>query len=89
MTATDLEDPSRFLRSGEIVLSGPVWWNATDGPARARRFASALARSGANALLAGMESPGAVPAGLDDSCRDHGTALLAVPAWTPVGSPAR
>ncbi|MER0444275.1 PucR family transcriptional regulator ligand-binding domain-containing protein [Streptomyces sp. Edi4] len=78
VTATDLEDPTRFLRSGEIALSGLVWWNAADGPARTRRFVSALARSGANALLAGEESHGAVPADLVDSRRDHGIALLAV-----------
>ena len=26
VTATDLEDPARFLQPGELVLSGLVWW---------------------------------------------------------------
>ncbi|MEU7733857.1 helix-turn-helix domain-containing protein [Streptomyces griseus] len=82
VTATDLEDPTRFLRPGEIVLSGLVWWNETDGPTRTERFVAALARSGATALLAGEETHGTVPADIVDSCREHGIALLAVPAHT-------
>lgn len=82
VTATDLEDPARFLRPGEIVLSGLVWWNEADGRTRTERFVSALARSGAVALLAGEETHGAVPADIVDSCREYGIVLLAVPAHT-------
>ncbi|MFD4235859.1 PucR family transcriptional regulator [Streptomyces sp. NPDC058542] len=82
VTATDLEDPARFLRPGEIVLSGLVWWNEANGRTRTERFVSALARAGATALLAGEETHGAVPADIVDSCREHGIALLAVPAHT-------
>ncbi|MCM2410319.1 PucR family transcriptional regulator [Streptomyces sp. RKAG290] len=82
VTATDLEDPARFLQSGEIVLSGLVWWNETDCRARTERFVRALAESGATALLAGEETHGTVPADVSDSCREHRIALLAVPAHT-------
>ncbi|MFF1695828.1 PucR family transcriptional regulator [Streptomyces sp. NPDC058257] len=82
VTATDLEDPTRFLQVGEIVLSGLVWWHEADRRARTERFVSALAESGATALLAGEETHGSVPADIVDSCREHGIALLAVPAHT-------
>lgn len=38
VTDTDLEDPTRFVRSGEVVLSGLVWWAAEGGQGRAGRF---------------------------------------------------
>ncbi|MEV0323886.1 helix-turn-helix domain-containing protein [Streptomyces sp. NPDC050658] len=82
VTATDLEDPARFVQPGEVVLSGLVWWNAADGRGRAERFVAALARSGAAALLAGEETHGSVPADVVDACRSHGMALLSVPAHT-------
>ncbi|WP_327350907.1 helix-turn-helix domain-containing protein [Streptomyces sp. NBC_01304] len=82
VTATDLEDPARFVQPGEIVLSGLVWWNAADGHARTERFVSALAAAGAAALLAGEETHGTIPADVVNSCRAHGIALLAVPAYT-------
>lgn len=81
-TATDLEDPARFLRPGEIVLSGLVWWNPADGPARTDRFVSALSTAGAGALLAGEETHGTIPADLVEACRAHRVPLLAVPART-------
>ncbi|MFD9265818.1 PucR family transcriptional regulator ligand-binding domain-containing protein [Streptomyces goshikiensis] len=46
VTATDLEEPGRFLGPGELVLSGLVWWTAGD-LAKADRFVSALAAAGA------------------------------------------
>ncbi|MGW2650764.1 PucR family transcriptional regulator [Streptomyces sp. NPDC001393] len=82
VTATDLEDPARFVQPGEIVLSGLVWWNEADGRARTERFVSALAQAGATALLAGEETHGSIPVDIVDSCRAHGIALLAVSART-------
>ncbi|WP_406150798.1 PucR family transcriptional regulator [Streptomyces sp. NBC_01012] len=82
VTATDLEDPSRFLQRGEVVLSGLVWWKTTDRPEKADRFVAALQSTGAVALLAGEETHGAVPDALVDSCRARGIALIAVPAHT-------
>ncbi|WP_258177246.1 PucR family transcriptional regulator [Streptomyces solincola] len=82
VTATDLEDPARFLQRGEIVLSGLVWWAPGDGRDKIDRFVSALRTAEVSALLAGEETHGEVPAELAASCRDHRVALLAVPART-------
>ncbi|MFJ3582252.1 PucR family transcriptional regulator [Streptomyces sp. NPDC090127] len=82
VTATDLEDPSRFLQPGEIVLSGLVWWSPDADPGKTERFVSALRSVGAAALLAGEETHGTVPDELLDACREHRVALLAVPAQT-------
>ncbi|MGW4265027.1 PucR family transcriptional regulator [Streptomyces californicus] len=82
VTATDLEDPARFLRPGEIVLSGLVWWSPDDGPAKADRFVAALRSAGAVALLAGEETHGSVPGAVVDACRVHRIPLLAVPSRT-------
>ncbi|MFE0648401.1 PucR family transcriptional regulator [Streptomyces sp. NPDC059534] len=82
VTATDLEDPARFLQPGEVVLSGLVWWGRDGDPAKTDRFVSALREAGAVALLAGEQTHGEVPAELTEACRRHRVALLAVPAHT-------
>ncbi|WP_411070287.1 PucR family transcriptional regulator [Streptomyces sp. cmx-4-25] len=82
VTATDLEDPERFLQQGEIVLSGLVWWSRDGAPAKTDRFVSALRRAGAVALLASEETHGHVPRELVDACRRHRVALVAVPPHT-------
>ncbi|MFC9173559.1 helix-turn-helix domain-containing protein [Streptomyces sp. NPDC101230] len=82
VTATDLEDPGRFLQWGEIVLSGLVWWSAADEEGTADRFVTALRDAGAAALLAGEETHGRVPEVLVDVCRRHGIALFSVPVHT-------
>ncbi|MCQ4208256.1 helix-turn-helix domain-containing protein [Streptomyces longispororuber] len=82
VTATDLEDPTRFVQSGDIVLSGLVWWHEAGHRARTDRFVSALTAAGAVALLAGEETHGRVPGEVADACREHGLALLSVPAHT-------
>ncbi|MEV7613259.1 helix-turn-helix domain-containing protein [Streptomyces sp. NPDC089799] len=81
VTATDLEDPGRFLERGELVLSGLVWW-APDEPSRTERFVAALSAAGATALLAGEETHGGVPEDLVATCRAHRMPLVAVPART-------
>lgn len=81
VTATDLEDPGRFLGPGELVLSGLVWWSPGD-PAKADRFVAALAEAGATALLAGEETHGRVPDELVAACRAHRMPVAAVPATT-------
>ncbi|MYV59526.1 PucR family transcriptional regulator [Streptomyces sp. SID4931] len=82
VTATDLEDPGRFLQRGELVLSGLVWWAPADDEAKAERFVAALAEAGAVALLAGEETHGGVPEVLVEACRRHGIAILSVPVHT-------
>lgn len=81
VTATDLEDPGRFLGPGELVLSGLVWWTEGD-PAKADRFVATLAEAGATALLAGEETHGRIPDELVAACRAHRLPLAAVPATT-------
>ncbi|MFB8382156.1 PucR family transcriptional regulator [Streptomyces rubiginosohelvolus] len=82
VTATDLEDPGRFLQRGELVLSGLVWWAPADDGAKAERFVAALEEAGAVALLAGEETHGGVPEVLVEACRRHGIAILSVPVHT-------
>ncbi|MFJ6777647.1 PucR family transcriptional regulator [Streptomyces yangpuensis] len=81
VTATDLEEPGRFLGPGELVLSGLVWWAEGDS-VKADRFVSALAEAGATALLAGEETHGRVPDALVAACRAHRVPIVAVPART-------
>ncbi|WP_326586779.1 PucR family transcriptional regulator [Streptomyces sp. NBC_01294] len=81
VTATDLEEPGRFLGPGELVLSGLVWWSEGDA-AKADRFVTALAEAGATALLAGEETHGRVPDELVAACRAHRVPIVAVPART-------
>ncbi|MFB7177949.1 PucR family transcriptional regulator [Streptomyces sp. NPDC056257] len=81
VTATDLEEPGRFLGPGELVLSGLVWWSEGD-EAKADRFVTALADAGATALLAGEETHGRVPDALVAACRAHRVPIVAVPART-------
>ncbi|MGW7548550.1 PucR family transcriptional regulator [Streptomyces sp. NPDC054770] len=76
VTVTDLEDPARFVRPGEVVLSGLVWW----APGKAERFVSALKEAGAAALFAGEETHGGVPEELVEACVRHGVPVAGVPA---------
>ncbi|MFJ5265052.1 PucR family transcriptional regulator [Streptomyces sp. NPDC088387] len=80
VTVTDLEDPARFVRAGEVVLSGLVWWTPQDGHDRAERFVSALKDAGAAVLLAGEETHGSVPETLVEACVRHDIPVAAVPA---------
>ncbi|MER6383666.1 helix-turn-helix domain-containing protein [Streptomyces sp. NPDC001250] len=80
VTVTDLEDPARFVRPGEVVLSGLVWWSPGGGSGRAERFVSALKDAGAAALLAGEETHGAVPDDLVEACVRHRVPVVGVPA---------
>ncbi|MEU6566118.1 PucR family transcriptional regulator [Streptomyces parvulus] len=80
VTVTDLEDPARFVRPGEIVLSGLVWWSADGGPGRAERFVRGLREAGAVALLAGEETHGSVPGDLVEACARHAMPVAGVPA---------
>ncbi|WP_353945243.1 helix-turn-helix domain-containing protein [Streptomyces sp. HUAS MG91] len=79
VTVTDLEDPARFVRAGEAVLSGLVWWTPQDGAGKADRFVRALRAADAAVLLAGEETHGAVPDALIEACVRHGMPLAGVP----------
>ncbi|MCS0604886.1 helix-turn-helix domain-containing protein [Streptomyces sp. LP11] len=80
VTVTDLEDPARFVRPDEVVLSGLVWWSADGGRDKAERFVSGLKDAGAVALLAGEETHGSVPDALVEACERHGVPVAGVPA---------
>ncbi|ANP51727.1 hypothetical protein J2Z21_009448 [Streptomyces griseochromogenes] len=80
VTVTDLEDPARFVRPDEVVLSGLVWWSAGGGKDKAERFVSGLKDAGAVALLAGEETHGAVSDDLVEACLRHGVPVAGVPA---------
>ena len=82
VTATDLEDPGRFLQRGEAVLSGLVWWRANGGRRKAERFVTALSTTGSAVLLAGEETHGGVPDDVLAACRAQRIAVIAVPAHT-------
>lgn len=71
----DLADPGRFLRGGELVLTGLAWWRR-DGDAES--FVRVLDRAGVAALAAGEVEHGRVPHDLVSACRRHGLPLLAV-----------
>ncbi|MEU9456867.1 PucR family transcriptional regulator [Streptomyces sp. NPDC048277] len=79
VTVTDLEDPARFVRPGEAVLSGLVWWPAEDGRESADRFVRALRNADVAVLLAGEEMHGAVPDLLVEACARHGVPVAGVP----------
>ncbi|MFJ4714087.1 PucR family transcriptional regulator [Streptomyces sp. NPDC088785] len=79
VTVTDLEDPARFVRSGEAVLSGLVWWSPRDGEHKADRFVRALRAADAAVLLAGEETHGTVPDALIEACVRHRLPLAGVP----------
>ncbi|MER6571103.1 helix-turn-helix domain-containing protein [Streptomyces sp. NPDC001093] len=80
VTVTDLEDPARFVRPGEVVVSGLVWWTPEAGTGKAERFVSALKDAGAAALLAGEETHGSVPDDLVQACARHRVPVAGVPA---------
>ncbi|WP_225826446.1 PucR family transcriptional regulator [Streptomyces naphthomycinicus] len=80
VTVTDLEDPARFVRPAEVVLSGLVWWSADGGRDKAERFVSGLKNAGAVALLAGEETHGSVPGDLIEACVRHAVPVAGVPA---------
>ena len=74
---TDLLDPRRYLARDQLVLTGMMWRRTAED---SEAFVSAVASSGAVALLAGEGLLGFVPDDLVAACRAHGVALFAVPA---------
>src|SRR5882724_358652 len=79
---TDLPDPGRYLRGGELVVSGLVW--LTDQRKSAAEhcevFVAAVAKAGCAGLAAGDTTDAPLPQELRDSCARHGIPLLHVPA---------
>ncbi|MGI5203559.1 PucR family transcriptional regulator [Spirillospora sp. CA-108201] len=76
VVTTDLIDPGRYLRGGELVLTGLVWRTAPDD---SEAFVAALAGAGVSGLAAWDLALGAVPDDLVEACRRHRLPLFEVP----------
>jgi len=79
---TDLPDPGRYLRGGELVVSGLVWLSDQRKSAaeHCEVFVTAVAKAGCAGLAAGDTTDAPLPSELLDSCTRHGLPLLHVPA---------
>jgi hypothetical protein len=69
---TDLPDPSRFLTSGDVVLTSGLWKDRSGG---SQKFISALARQRVAGLIVGLIDLGHVPDDVIALCREHGLTL--------------
>ncbi len=74
--SSDLIDPGRYLRGGELVVSGLVWRNS---PADSETFAANLKAAGAAGLAAGEAMFGDVPSDVVEAFRRHNLLLFGVP----------
>ncbi|NUR93361.1 MAG: hypothetical protein HOY71_55585 [Nonomuraea sp.] len=74
---TDLPDPRRYLRPGDLVLTSGVWYGE---PADCERFADALWASDVAGLVVGLIVLGELPDALVEACaRRRLPLLLAAP----------
>ena len=72
---TDLPEPGRYLRPGDLVLTSGTWHG---GPADCDRFVDSVADSGAAGLVVGLLLLGTMPQRLIDACARHGLPLLTI-----------
>ncbi|MGR6914990.1 PucR family transcriptional regulator [[Actinomadura] parvosata] len=70
---TDLPDPRRYLRSGDLVLTSGVWYT---GPADCERFADALWAADVAGLVVGLIVLGELPRALVEACERRRLPLL-------------
>ncbi|MFC5830243.1 PucR family transcriptional regulator [Nonomuraea insulae] len=70
---TDLPDPRRYLRSGDLVLTSGVWYGE---PADCERFADALWAADAAGLVVGLIVLGELPEQLVKACERRRLPLL-------------
>lgn len=80
---TDLPEPTRYLRGGELVVTGLLWRTAgpgaRDAAAASERFVAAVAEGHAAAIAAGDTTDEALPPDLVAACTRHNVPLLHVP----------
>jgi len=80
---TDLPEPSRYLRGGELVVTGLLWRQAGAGPEELasadERFVASVAAGHAAAIAAGDTTDGPLPPDLVAACARHNVPLLHVP----------
>ena len=74
--SSDLIDPGRYLRGGELVVSGLVWRTR---PQDSETFAANLKAAGAAGLAAGEALFGEVPIDVVEAFRRHNLLLFGVP----------
>lgn len=79
---TDLLEPARYLRGGELVLTGMMWHTRPEDSAT---FVSSIVDAGVVALGAGT-ALGEIPPDLVEACRSHDLPLLEVPPQTSFGA---
>lgn len=72
---TDLQDPSRYLSGGELVLTGLAWRRK---PADSEPFVRILAAEGVAGLAAGEAEQGSTPEDLVEACARHRLPLFSV-----------
>lgn len=72
---TDLPDPSRFLSTGDVVLTSGLWLDRPDGAAT---FLGALAQQNVAAVVLGLIEIGVIPDDVIARCRQAGLTLLTV-----------
>ncbi|NUT39565.1 MAG: PucR family transcriptional regulator [Thermoactinospora sp.] len=77
VSTTDLVEPGRFVKPGELVMTELTWHT---GPASAQRFVAAL--GDVAALVSGTALKG-VPDDLIDACAAAGLPLLTLPVDVP------
>lgn len=77
VATTDLPDPSRFVKPGELVLTELTWHT---GPDSSRNFVKNL---GEVAALVSGTALGVPPADLIDACAEAGLPLLTLPVDVP------
>jgi hypothetical protein len=70
---TDLPDPRRYLRSGDLVLTSGVWYTE---PSDCERFADALWASDAAGLVVGLIVLGELPGELVKACERRRLPLI-------------
>ncbi|MGW5878047.1 PucR family transcriptional regulator [Nocardiopsis terrae] len=78
---TDLLEPARYLRGGELVLTGMMWRTR---PEDSETFVASLVGAGALAVGAGT-ALGEVPQDLVAACEAHDVPLVEIPPETSFG----
>jgi hypothetical protein len=96
---TDLPEPSRYMRGGELVVTGLLWCPSPAGPAAesavaasqeparaaTELFVGSVAAGHAAAIAAGDTTDGPLPPELVDACARHNVPLLHVPGRLAFG----
>ena len=79
---TDLLEPARYLRGGELVLTGMMWHTR---PEDSETFVSSIVSAGSLAVGAGR-ALGEIPPDLIEACRAHDIPLIEIPTETSFGA---